>query len=213
MTIAEELSNLFLPSRCEICQRLPKPICDDCWSRIIFAPREIHKAGLTGQSITDYRDVVADLLNAFKDRHQRKLGERLADRVPTLLERPKADLLVFAPSSARNLAARGYVPAEVIANRLARAWRLPVMSLRLATTAHHQSELDRNQRLSNLVGAMSAGRPLIGRRVVLVDDIVTTGATLAEMARAVEQAGGVVAGFITVAETIPKSHTNFAKRV
>jgi predicted amidophosphoribosyltransferase len=55
--------------------------------------------------------------------------------------------------------------------------------------------------------------PLNEKRVLLIDDVITTGATISEMARAVTEAGGVAVTFITVAETLPKSHTNFNKKV
>lgn len=207
MSIASQLSTLLLPSKCVVCQRLPEPICAECWTGIPIRLRPVLKNNLHGFAITDYSAATADLLNAFKERGQRKLGERLASEVVRLLDRPEADLLLAAPSSAKNFAARGFTPAGVIARTLSRAWRIPVETLGLSAGRGDQSELDRSHRLSNLVGTMSARRPLAGKRLILVDDIVTTGATLTEMARAATQAGALVLGFITVAETIPKSHT------
>lgn len=171
--------------------------------------RSITKGELLGFAIIDYSSETANLLNAFKERGQRKLGEWLAGEIIRVAHRPDADLLVAAPSSSRNFAARGFVPAVVIANVLSRAWRIPVATLRLTESLGDQSELDRNHRLSNLVGAMMAKRPMHLKRVLLVDDIVTTGATLTEMARAVTEVGAQVTGFITVAETIPKTRTKF----
>ena len=207
MSLANQISTLLLPSRCVICQRFPHAICDDCWQTIPIGVRTVTKNQLTGFAITQYSAETANLINAFKEYGQRKLGERLTQEIVRLLPRPDVDVLLAAPSSAKNFAARGFVPAEVIARTLARAWRIPVNSLNVATRLGDQAELDRSHRLSNLVGAMSARRPLNGKRVLLIDDIVTTGATLSEMARAATEAGGLVLGFITVAETIPKTHT------
>ncbi|MFM6978330.1 MAG: ComF family protein [Micrococcales bacterium] len=207
MSIAAQLSTLLLPSKCVICNRLPHSICDECWRSLPIFLRLIDKSGLQGSAVIEYSEKTANFLNAFKERGQRKLGELLAGEIVQLFPRPAADRLVAAPSSAKNFASRGFIPAEVIARTLARAWRLPIERLWLEERHGDQSELDRDHRLSNLVGAMSAKRPLSGQRVLLVDDIVTTGATLIEMARAVREAGGTVVGFVTVAETIPKTRT------
>ena len=69
-----------------------------------------------------------------------------------------------------------------------------------------QALLSREQREVNLAGSMLA-KPLSGP-VVLIDDVVTTGASLREAARAMAAAGNQVAGFITIAETILKIDTS-----
>lgn len=207
MSLANQISTLLLPSRCVICQRFPFAICDQCWQTIPIGVRRVGKNRLNGIAITEYSADTANLINAFKEHGQRVLGKRLTHEIVRLLPRPNADVLLAAPSSTKNFAARGFVPAEVIARTLSSAWRIPVNTLTVDTRHGDQAELDRSHRLSNLVGAMSARRPLNGKRVLLIDDIVTTGATLSEMARAATEAGGLVLGFITVAETIPKTST------
>jgi ComF family protein len=207
MSTLEDVSNLLLPARCALCSRLPKPLCDSCWSRLVFSIREVRKGDLTGVAICDYSGEFADLLNEFKERGQVWLGKLLADQIPRFVDKPDVAAVAFAPSSKMNFAKRGFVPAKVIAARMAKFWQLPLLNFQVSGSRKDQSELDRLHRLDNLAGTMRLNRPLRGRRVLLVDDIVTTGATLSEMARAVAEAGGQVAGFITVAETLPKSLT------
>jgi predicted amidophosphoribosyltransferase len=64
-----------------------------------------------------------------------------------------------------------------------------------------QAGLDTAARTANLHGALRSRRSLLGRHVIVVDDVVTTGATLAEAARAVAAAGGSILGAATVAAT------------
>ncbi|WP_338104133.1 ComF family protein [Streptomyces barkulensis] len=122
-------------------------------------------------------------------------------------------LLVPVPSARRSVAARGHDPvrrmALAAAGELRRAGRparvLPV--LRQRRTVADQAGLDARQRLANLAGALDtaagAGRLLEQGPVVVVDDLVTTGASLAEAARALSRAGGAVAGAAVVAAARP----------
>lgn len=213
MSLIEDLSNLFLPTQCELCGRLPKPICDSCWASLNFARRNVSREGLAGWSITEYSEDIANLLNAFKERGQQNIGKRLARKILELVPRPSVQLLAAAPSSKVNFAARGFTPAEVIARELGRTWGLPVTTLRLEHSRQDQSQLDRSHRLINLAGVMTANGPLRQKSLLLVDDVVTTGSTLSEMSRALVEAGGLVGGFITVAETMPKTHTKNSKKV
>ncbi|MDH2412239.1 MULTISPECIES: ComF family protein [Streptomyces] len=122
-------------------------------------------------------------------------------------------LLVPVPSARRSVAARGHDPvrrmALAAAGELRRAGRparvLPV--LRQRRTVADQAGLDARQRLANLAGALGtaagAGRLLAQGPVVVVDDLVTTGASLAEAARALGRAGGTVVGAAVVAASRP----------
>jgi predicted amidophosphoribosyltransferase len=120
---------------------------------------------------------------------------------------------VPVPSARRAVAARGHDPvrrmALAAAGELRRGGRparvLPV--LRQRRTVADQAGLDARRRWANLAGALGtvagAGRLLEEGPVVVVDDLVTTGASLAEAARALGRAGGRVAGAAVVAASEP----------
>lgn len=108
----------------------------------------------------------------------------------------RVDLVTAVPLSARRWRERGYNQAWEIARRVARARRLatcPDALLRLRDTPH-QVHLDRRQRDANLRGAFMPGDAqararVQGRRVALVDDVLTTGVTAGEAARCLREAG------------------------
>ncbi|KUL49526.1 phosphoribosyltransferase, partial [Streptomyces sp. NRRL F-4489] len=118
-------------------------------------------------------------------------------------------LLVPVPSARAAVAGRGHDPVRRIARTAAaelrragaEVWTPAVLRQRRAVA--DQAGLSARQRLVNVAGALevpgAARRLLAGARVVLVDDLVTTGATLAEAVRAVRAAGGRVSGAAVVA--------------
>jgi len=116
----------------------------------------------------------------------------------TLLPIDAASVLVPIPLAPQRLRQRGYNQSEALARALSRLWRLPVVDVlvRSRETAT-QTALTPETRLANVAGAFAPGPKTPGRRpgvsrdttCILVDDVFTTGATLAEAARALEQAG------------------------
>jgi predicted amidophosphoribosyltransferase len=131
--------------------------------------------------------------------------EGLVAEAPTQLE---GSLLVPVPSSRVNFLKRGYLPTLLIAKQLNRQLGLPFVvksALRFIRSVEDQAGLSVEHRGANLSGSMTASSWVAGQRVILLDDVVTTGSTLIESARAVSQAGGEVAGFLTFSETILKS--------
>jgi predicted amidophosphoribosyltransferase len=95
----------------------------------------------------------------------------------------------------------------IAAVRELRARRLRVRCLdvlRQTRRVADQSTLTATERLANLAGALTASRPasVRGRRLLIVDDVITTGATLAEAARALRAAGADVLAVAVVAATI-----------
>lgn len=127
-------------------------------------------------------------------------------------------LLVPVPSARRSVGARGHDPARRIALAAAsvlradgRPARVPaVLCQRRRVT--DQSGLDARQRRANVTGALGAvpggGRLLVAGPVVVVDDLMTTGASLAEAARAVTAAGGLVIGAAVVAAPLTAINRN-----
>lgn len=163
-----------------------------------------------------YTAVARRLLTAFKERRRRSLAEllgaRLAAAVAGLsLAHQASEPLVLVPMPSRPNAVRQRtydavsLLAKTAASRLA-ATGLAVGVRPVLTQVRKvadQSGLHQEQRRRNLAGALTAGR-VDGALVVVVDDIVTTGASLAEAARALGLAGCAVLGAATVAATVKR---------
>lgn len=130
--------------------------------------------------------------------------------------RPRTDgvtALIPIPLAPKRLRQRGYNQSELLARALASKWRIPVLPDLLSRTRETptQTALTPGTRLANVAGAFTAmnlgARLTPGRRpgvsntttYILVDDVFTTGATLAEAARALEQAGATTIHGITFA--------------
>ena len=118
----------------------------------------------------------------------RALGLLLADHLPS----GGAELVLPVPLHPVRLASRGFNQAQEIAAAVARRHGLPLLTYgaRRVRAPPAQSSLSAAARAENLDGAFSvSARQVTGRRVLLVDDVVTTGATAAALARATLQAG------------------------
>jgi predicted amidophosphoribosyltransferase len=219
---------LLLPSRCAGCGRLDEAelrvrgMCPAC----VFAVREsvpitweIAAPGVRGVvpvcAAGAYDGVIRAALLDYKERGRlclrRELGSSLAVSVFGVLGRNHSSfLLVPVPSATATRRARGHDPVGAMAATAAGYLRATGFSVEVRTvlrqgrTVDDQSGLDVDARRTNLSGALAVRRPALvrGHRVVIVDDIITTGATAAEAARALTHAGAAVIGIACVAATI-----------
>jgi ComF family protein len=128
----------------------------------------------------------------------RPLGGLLAARLAAEMPLWRPELVVPVPLHRRRLGERTYNQSLLLARELARQWRVAVPARLLLRTrpTPPQQGLTAAQRRRNLKGAFALRRPLGGERVLLVDDVLTTGATARECARML-LAGG--AGEVAVA--------------
>lgn len=208
-----EIAGLVLPVACGGCGRPRTEVCEDCRAALCGAlPRRVRPtpepAGLpVVHAAAAYENAVRAVLLAHKERGAlplaRVLGRALAGAVRAgtgQMDGPGPLLLVPVPSARRAVAVRGHDPARRIALAAAGELRRGGMPAQVVTVLRQgrpvadQSGLGARQRRANLAGALEvvAGgeRLLAAERVVLVDDLLTTGATLTEAARAVDAAGG-----------------------
>ncbi|MCC8045014.1 MAG: ComF family protein [Clostridiales bacterium] len=101
------------------------------------------------------------------------------------------EVLVPIPMHARKRAARGYNQAELLAEKISRRTGIPCNKhlLRCVCYTGNQKELDRSGRLRNLRGSFECSSAFPPQRILLVDDVYTTGSTMDEAARALKAAG------------------------
>jgi len=139
-----------------------------------------------------YREPVNDLVSGFKYHHRlsdgRLLGQLLAERV--LSERPQVGLILPLPLHPARLRERGFNQASELARMLSRAIGVPWRSelLQRRQDGQHQRETNKRQRLQNVRKAFACSS-LPSRRIAIVDDVITTGATARAAAGCVKKAG------------------------
>jgi ComF family protein len=148
-------------------------------------------------------------IHALKYRGARTLGRALglllAERLRA--EPLRADAVVAVPLHPRRLRERGYNQAAEIARTLARRLGLPLLSSAAHRSADRTSQisLDARERYANTVNAFVATRPLAGLRLAIVDDVITTGATVNALAAALAAAGASHVEAWAVARTAQQS--------
>jgi predicted amidophosphoribosyltransferase len=212
--VLKDLLDLLIPARCAACGARGDPCCPDC-GRVWGGLHEVARVPTAGVvrvfALARYLGVGRKLLIAYKERGRRDLaqalGDALAKALPLLPGLGNRVCLVPAPSRAPVARARGGPHvlrlAEAAAAILAgRGFDVAVApALRLAGGARDAVGLDRAGRVANLAGRVQfvpIGRPPPGLSVVVLDDVVTTGATAAACAQTLAAQGITVHAVLTL---------------
>jgi len=214
--VAAAAASLFLGAMCAGCGRAGPSPCVQCRRAIMSTlPRAPWvDLGVPVVAAGEYAGVTRALLLSAKERGSLGtvplLGQRLAVAVALLCAAVAADgplVLVPVPSPRGRVAERGLDFTGSLARAAARrlgASGVPAgvcAGLGLRRRPDDQAGLDRAERHRNLSGAFTARSRLPPGTLIVVDDIVTTGATLAEAVRALAEAGRAPVGAATVAAT------------
>jgi ComF family protein len=152
------------------------------------------------------------LLHAFKYGGRLALADFLADALCAAVagrppNQPMPDAVVALPLAPSRQRARGFDQATEIARRVAHRTGIPMATgLRRARDTPAQAALPWKARARNVRGAFVADSSLSGMRIAIVDDVMTTGATLASAAAAALQAGASAVEAWAVARTLPPAH-------
>jgi ComF family protein len=206
--LLQNLIELVAPAECLGCSRQGAPICRECLAALPIWPSccyfcNISTAGgvtcsqcqsvapLAAVTVaTAYDGPAKELVLQLKFQRSRSAAQvaarLLTARLPVDLA---ADCITAVPIAPVRYRERGYNQAELIARAVARLSGVPYRSLLGRNGAAHQIGRGRHERLEAIGGAFYPTRRLRGERVLVIDDVLTTGATLAECARVLELAG------------------------
>jgi competence protein ComFC len=217
------LLDLVLPRRCACCalpgtdlcesclQALPRiraPICERCGAPTAWPVRRCREcagrriAFATARAAVRYEREARLLVAAWKERALRGLVAIAAALLADALVRPRADALTFVPADPDRGLRRGHHPASALADRLGTIWEIPAQPLLARPHAGKaQRELGLADRRRNVRGAFAASRAPPAR-VILIDDVYTTGATASEAARCLRRAGARRVDVVTFARTV-----------
>ena len=214
MSLREKMLDLVFPPKCPFCQKIlddPRaPVCPACQPDL---PWLEEKAGERKVDFADgcfsplaYRDAVPEAVRRYKFSRVRALGKPFAALMARCLgERlPQgADLICWAPLAKKRLRERGFDQAELMAREVGRLLSIPAEPIleKIQHTVPQSGLEEGSARRANARGAyaLRSGADLNGKRVVLVDDVVTSGATLSECAALLRMGGAVQVWCLTLA--------------
>lgn len=197
-----QLLDLFFPPKCPFCGKVldHAGICPACekalpWTEEGAGLREL-PGGLQCAAPLWYEGKVREGLLRFKFQGARAAAGPLGELVARCAAEQFSgafDVVTWVPVSRRRLRSRGYDQARLLAESACRLWEVrPEQLLQKITDNPAQSGLtEEAARRANVLGVYEAAEPerIQGDRILLVDDICTTGATLAECARTLRDAG------------------------
>ena len=187
-----------LPPSCPICA-LPSPAAEPCGACLSRPP-----AFDATVAVWPYEYPVDRLIHSLKYQGDlpvaRLLGAALARRVAGR----RVDVVAPMPLARERLTARGFNQALEIARAAALRSVIDIADIARVRDTARQTELPSGERARNVRGAFACGRALRGRRVAIVDDVMTTGATLAELAGTLKRAGAEWVENWVIARTFPR---------
>lgn len=177
---------MLLSSVCALCNRRGEVVCPRCAEGLVRAPSLALPLGIDACSaLFDYA-AARPLITSLKNGGRRDLVAWLATQLVARTDAPAGSVVTWAPTGVRRRRARGYDQAELLARALARRWGLRCAGLLLRRPGPAQAGRTAQERRDNPSFAATRACPEV---VVLVDDVVTTGATITAAARAL-RAGG-----------------------
>ena len=215
--VAGRLLDLAFPAACVGCGQEGTALCGACGRALaaregepagtpVGMPSEVPLPLVQLEWCAPYGGLVRDALHALKYRGEQRLAGPLGAAAAVRWREAAigGDMLVHVPVHPARRAARGYDQAELLARAAASALGCPALpALRRERATAPQYELGRDRRAANVAAAFGVdpayAATVAGRWIVLVDDVVTTGATLVACAEALLDAGAVAVSGLAIA--------------
>ena len=202
------LLDVFLPSPCVLCSKSGSPICSSCLGKLNLKASEANLVNLSGFSFTSYSDESSKVVRAIKESGVTSLIPVVAFELTKLWPYEQPMALVPIPSSPANYRKRGFNHTLLLARALAKKSRGISVANILVSGRDRKDQvlLSPKERVENLEAAfrVTRNRP-VEVPVILLDDVLTTGATLNEAYRTLTDSGVKVDGFCVFAQTGPRN--------
>ena len=189
-----------LPPECCPSCALPTPAGETC-GRCLSRPPHYDRT----LALFNYGFPADKLIQAFKYAHRLALAPYFGRLLAEHAHNAGADLIVPLPLHPQRLRQRGFNQALELARPVAKALRLPIDTGICQRIRHTptQAALPWRERESNIRGAFHCNGDLSGKRILLVDDVMTTGASLNECAQTLKRHGATDVTLLVVARALP----------
>jgi predicted amidophosphoribosyltransferase len=215
--------DLLAPERCVACGAGETALCGGCRSSLnLLTPPLCARCGTptawpvercaecagrrlpfrTARAAVRYEGAARSLVTGWKERGFRRLAQEAAELVETVVSRPQVHAVTFVPGERDRTLWRGANTAEALARALAARWALPLLdALERSDRAPRQRGLSRAARRANVRGSFVSRAP-VPPRLILVDDVYTTGATVAAASTELRRSGARSVDVVTFARAV-----------
>lgn len=191
LTALRQVFSRILP--CPLCSssmQMHHGSCQDCWEQLPWHRQTVERQTLQIHVACQYRYPVDRIIQQFKYEQQLQHQQLLSAALRTL-KLPRVQAIVPMPISRERLIERGYNQSLLLAKTLARELNVPVWQPVLRQAQHAQKGLSRLERLDQIEAQFE---PILTerrryRRVLMLDDVVTTGSSLSTLAQALTRLG------------------------
>lgn len=213
MKILDLIAHLLYPWKCVFCESVlnDTDICRECEEKLPYTVGDsaMQKFPFIDKCVSPlyYKDKVRASVHRYKfggcSAYSRRYAALMSDCVENNLDCRSIDVISWIPLSKKRLRQRGYDQARLLAEEIAAKTGLPCRQLlqKVKNNSAQSLTRDAKQRRENVAGvyALDDGADVSGLRILLVDDVVTTGATMSEAARILRKAGAKSVFGVTLA--------------
>lgn len=215
----EKVVNLITPYECMICGKQDHLVCENCWKENVdtriatcFWCNSLSSGGKTCRrckpktsldgAIVPYRlkGLVKDCIYELKYYSNREMAKLLAGYLTQAIDRTQFDYISFVPAIGKHQRKRGYNQAQLLAKAISYQCNIPLVTTLSRIEHIDQIGLNRSQRLETIKNNFIPIDSYSSKSILLVDDVVTTGATLNECAKILKEAGAKKVWAVTVAK-------------
>lgn len=208
LTRWESAWHILFPLSCPFCGcklKIPRRVCEACEKEVHVGRKEVRlQVGNRPFHVYApffYQDQVRAAFLRYKFYNRPDLYRFFGDVMAGTLSflREEQTVITWIPVSLQRKKQRGYDQSELLARRMGKVWKRPALPLLLKKKDNKtQHELSKKERLLNVKGVYEAQGEITGKRILLIDDILTTGSTMQEAASVLSKSGadhvtGVVA--------------------